>query len=519
MSEQSSKRKNITSAKMKEAESFAVEVQDLIWTNNEFGGNDNRFRFLADAIPHKVWTSGPDGKATYYNQGWYDYVGITTFAELRNNIWNVLHPDDLAIALVEYPDALQTGREKELEQRFRRHDGMYRWHLTRFSPHRNERGEIVVWVGTSTDIHEQKLARQALQASEAHFKALTFYNSLPIWQMNAAGELVFVNDAWRAWSGVEMGQPMSDNPIGRIHPDDQERVTSEFQSLFAQRLPMQLKLRYKNAAKDEFRWILDNAHPVFNPDFEGYIGTMTDIHEQEQARLTVQHLLKKKDDFLAIASHELKTPITSMKASLQVLDKIISGKYNAEKSSSFIAMANKQVDKLMAIVTDLLDVSKIQSGKMLLSNVSYVFNESLRECVAETMLHEPSHQILIDETEPVTITADKLRIEQVIVNLLSNAIKYSQPGSPVIVKIEKNDTEIKCSVSDLGIGIPADQQPFIFDRFYRVDNSSASFPGLGLGLYISSEIVKKHKGKIGLLSEPGKGSTFWFTLPLNINRS
>jgi two-component system CheB/CheR fusion protein len=156
---------------------------------------------------------------------------------------------------------------------------------------------------------------------------------------------------------------------------------------------------------------------------------------------------------------------------------------------------------------------------MLLSNVSYVFNESLRECVAETMLHEPSHQILIDETEPVTITADKLRIEQVIVNLLSNAIKYSQPGSPVIVKIEKNDTEIKCSVSDLGIGIPADQQPFIFDRFYRVDNSSASFPGLGLGLYISSEIVKKHKGKIGLLSEPGKGSTFWFTLPLNINRS
>jgi len=515
MSGASPKKTNIASAKIEEAESFAVETNDLIWTNNEFGGSDNRFRFLADAIPHKVWTSGPDGRATYYNQGWYDYTGIHAFAELRKNIWDTLYPDDRKVAETLYPHAIQTGEETVLEHRFRRHDGVYRWHHTRFIPHRNEKGDIVVWVGTSTDIHEQKLARQALQASEAHFKALTFYNSLPIWQMNARGELIFVNDAWRAWSGIEMEQAMAGDPVKRIHPDDRERVTREFQHLFSQKLPMQLKLRYRNAEKDEFRWILDNAHPVFNPDFDGYIGTMTDIHEQEQARLTVQQLMKKKDDFLAIASHELKTPITSMKASLQVLDKIISGKYSLEKSGSFISMANKQVDKLMAIVADLLDVSKIQSGKMLLNKTSYDFNESLRECITETMLREPLHEILINESEPVVITADKLRIEQVIINLLSNAIKYSPPGSPIRVKIEKSGTELKCSVTDLGIGIAAEQQPFLFDRFYRVDDSSATFPGLGLGLYISSEIIKKHGGKIGLYSEAGKGSTFWFTLTLD----
>jgi len=514
MSQASSKKPNVVSTKMEEAESFAVEANELVWTNNEFGGSDNRFRFLADAIPHKVWTSGPDGKATYYNQGWYDYMHIQNFAELRAKIWDILHPDDLAIAMVEYPQALATGREKQMEHRFRRHDGVYRWHLTRFIPHKNEKGDIVVWVGTSTDIHEQKLAQQALQASEAHFKALTFYNSLPIWQMNANGRLVFVNDAWRAWSGIEMEEAIAD-PVSRIHPDDRDRVTHEFQNLFAEKLPMQLKLRYKNAEKDEYRWILDNAHPVFNPDFDGYIGTMTDIHEQEQSRLTIQQLMKKKDDFLAIASHELKTPITSMKASMQILDKIISGRYSAEKSGSFISMANKQVDKLMAIVTDLLDVSKIQSGKMQLNKTSYDFNESIRECVAETMLHDPAHEILLSKTGPAAIRADKLRIEQVIVNLLSNAIKYSPAGSPIHVKIEQKSTEIKCSVTDQGIGVPAEQQPFLFDRFYRVDDSSAMFPGLGLGLYISSEIVKKHQGKIGLFSEVGKGSTFWFTLPLD----
>jgi len=509
----SRKKKNVAAAEIEDAKSFAVEVTDLMWTNNEQRGRDNRFRFLADAIPHKVWTSGPDGKATYYNQGWYDYVGIDSFSELRRNIWDVLHPEDREIALIRYPHALQTGEETELEHRFRRYDGVYHWHLTRFSPHRNEKGEIVVWVGTSTDIHEQKIIQQALQLSEAHFKALTFHNSLPIWQMDAAGQIIFVNDAWRTWSGLGKEQLYTGDPVSRIHPDDREKVTKEFNSRFEQRLPMQLKFRYKNAEKDEYRWILDNAHPLLNPEFDGYIGTMTDIDEQEQARLTIQQLVKKKDDFLAIASHELKTPITSMKASLQILEKIGTGKYSPEKSSSFIKMANKQVDKLMAIVSDLLDVSKIQSGKMLLNKTHYAFDDSLKECITELTLHESAHEIFVECNETIPVKADKLRIEQVIVNLISNAIKYSPGKNAIRVKVEKTVDGLKCSVADYGIGISPEQQPFIFDRFYRVDDSSSAFSGLGLGLYISSEIIKKHAGKIGLSSVPEKGSTFWFTLP------
>lgn len=514
MSDLAAKKEYPARAKTDEAEAFAAETNDLIWINNEFGGSDNRYRFLADAIPHKVWTSGPDGKATYYNQGWYDYTGIKSFSELRRNIWDLLHPDDRAIAEIEYPDALQTGSEKELEQRFLRHDGMYRWHLTRFRPHRNEQGDIVVWVGTSTDIHELKLAQKALQASEAQFKALTFYNSLPIWQMDAHGKIIFVNDAWRAWAGAETGEVLEINPLGRIHPDDREKLRQEFAALFSKRLPMQLKLRYFNAEKGGYRWILDNAHPVFNPDFDGYIGTMTDIDDEEQARIAVQHLLTRKDNFLAIASHELKTPITSMKASLQILNKMISAEYLPEKGAQFINIANKQADKLTAIVSDLLDVSRIQAGKMLLNKSRYDLTLSVKECIAETALHTSAHEIIAETEHMAMVEADKLRIEQVIINLLSNAMKYSPPGTPVLVNVTANEHEVTCSIADSGIGIPAGQQPFIFERFYRVDDSSKTSSGLGLGLYISAEIIKKHGGTIGLQSEAGTGSTFWFTLPI-----
>ena len=476
--------------------------------------SSDRFRFLANTIPHKVWTSGPDGKATYYNQGWYDYTGIGDFYALRRSIWEVLHPEDLEAGKILYPRAIETGEGTELEHRFRRYDGMYRWHLTRLSPHKNEKGEIVIWIGTSTDIHEQKLAQQALQLSEAHFKALTFHNSLPIWQMNAGRELIFVNDAWRGWSGLEAEKVSEGDAIARIHPEDRDRVVHEFDRVIAKRQPIHLKFRYKNAVLGEYRWILDNAQPVFNPEFDGYIGTMTDIHEQEQAHLTIQQLMKKKDDFFAIASHELKTPITSMKASLQILDRINAGKFDPGKSRAFIDMANKQVNKLMAIVSDLLDVSKLQSGKMQLNKTNYQFNESVKECVSEMMLHESLHEINVAPAEPFIVFADQLRIEQVITNLLSNAIKYSPKQTLVELKTEQFGGFLKCSVTDFGIGIPAAQQPFIFDRFYRVDDSSTAFSGLGLGLYISSEIIQKHDGKLGVVSETGKGSTFWFTLPL-----
>lgn len=494
---------------------FGFDVTELVESAQKIQESELRFRFLADVIPHKMWTSAPDGTPTYYNQGWYDYTGINDFETLKNGIWDMVHPDDREAASIQWIKAIENALDMEMEQRFRRYDGVYHWHLTRFCAHKNETGQVVLWVGTSTDIHERKVAREALQISEAHFRALTNNNSLPIWQVDKNCNMVFVNDTWRRYTGVTSGRITGEDWSRNIHPDDREAILHEFNELFKQRLSVQQKYRFRNSTTGEYRWMLDYAQPVFDPGFSGYIGSMTDIHEQELAQLAIGLLMEKKDEFLAIASHELKTPITTMKASLQVLDRMMTADTpGIQETKPFIAMANKQVNKLSAIVNDLLDVTRIQSGKLELNRARYDFRESLEECIRETRQYQTVHEFYLLDGDPVFVYADKIHIEQVIQNFISNAVKYSPGFTPISISIESNDHELKCSVIDSGIGIPADKQAFIFDRFFRVHDSSKSYAGLGLGLYISAEIIKQHQGAVGLRSEEGKGSTFWFTLPL-----
>ena len=166
------------------------------------------------------------------------------------------------------------------------------------------------------------------------------------------------------------------------------------------------------------------------------------------------------------------------------------------------------------IIDDLLDVTRIQSGKMPLNCTEYVFYDSVQECINEIMAYTPKHQIVVEKNYPALIYADRTRIEQVMVNLINNAIKYSPDAEKVVINIEKIGPDLRFSVTDFGIGIPEDKQSQIFDRFFRVHESSQNYSGLGLGLYISAEIINRHNGRVGMESDEGKGSTFWFSLPL-----
>jgi len=363
---------------------------------------------------------------------------------------------------------------------------------------------------------EQKCAQEALKASEEHFKALANTNSLLIWQTNQHCQMTYVNDTWLAYAGINAEQVGEYTWIENVHPEDRSRAEQQFNEAFEKQEIVHSKYRFKDCRTGEYRWMLDNAHPVFNPNFKGYIGSMTDIHEQELAQISTNMLMQKKDEFLGIASHELKTPITSMKASFQVLKNGFKDESKEVKTLvPIIELANRQVNKLAHIVDDLLDVTKIQSGKMRLNKTTYDFGESLHDCLQEIRHQSPKHMLFTENEVPVLIYADRTRIEQVIINLLSNAVKYSPKKEPVRISVKKENNEVLFSVIDSGIGIPADKQSFIFDRFFRVHESSKLFSGLGLGLFISAEIVKQHQGSIGMKSTEGKGSVFWFKLPLN----
>jgi signal transduction histidine kinase len=241
--------------------------------------------------------------------------------------------------------------------------------------------------------------------------------------------------------------------------------------------------------------------------------------EKDKVQQETLELMNRKDDFLSIASHELKTPVTSLKAYTQLLH--MDAKENADhKKESMLSKMDSQIDKLTGLITDLLDTSKMQNGKLIYNKYFFQLNDLVKEIVDETQATTASHQIIIKKNIPLQLYADKDRIGQVLSNLLNNAIKYCQDCKQIIVNLEKKGEMAICSVQDFGNGIIKAQQDKIFERFYRVTgNNLHTYPGLGLGLFIAKEIIERHGGKIWFESEEGKGSIFYFSLPMAVTQN
>jgi PAS domain S-box-containing protein len=229
----------------------------------------------------------------------------------------------------------------------------------------------------------------------------------------------------------------------------------------------------------------------------------------------LQELNHYKDEFMAMASHELKTPLTVIKANLQVLEQKMKG----DNRLDFVNKTLKQVNKLSELISDLLDVSKIQSGKLELNMTRFNLVPFLSEIIENIQQTSPDHHIHFEApVENITITADADRMEQVIINILTNAIKYSPNAPQISVSVSLKGTSALVEVKDGGIGISGDNIDRVFTRFFRVRGLASTFSGSGIGLYISSEIIKRHGGEIWVESEEGKGSTFYFTIPQQLNR-
>lgn len=226
----------------------------------------------------------------------------------------------------------------------------------------------------------------------------------------------------------------------------------------------------------------------------------------------IKKLNAKKDEFIGMASHELRTPVTSLKGYLQIFER---GLPEGDKNKAHIRKAVQQVNKLSNLIGDLLDVSKIETGKLPLTFTLFDLHLLLKEVVELMQYSARGHTLnLQTEAGEVMVNADRQRIEQVVINLVSNAIKYSPNAVKIFIRLSVANNSARVEVQDFGIGIAKDQLPRIFSRFYRVDESVSHISGLGIGLYISREIIQRHKGQLSATSEPGAGSTFWFEIPL-----
>ena len=469
--------------------------------------SEERFRTMANNIVHLAWVADANGDVFWYNKKWYEYTG-TTFEEMKGWGWKSVHDPERLREVVElFTKAIKDGVPFEMIFPLRGADGNYRQFLTRGVPIRNEAGEIFQWFGTNTDITERINIEQELKESEARFRM--FADSMPqiVWAANASGRLTYINKAFYTYTGLPVSDNIEEEWISIIHPEERDATMEQWDLCVANAREFNFEHRFMRH-NGEYRWQLTRAVPLKDAEgnIETWVGTSTDIQE-------IKELDQQKDHFISIASHELKTPITSIKGYIQILGSIYEESEDAFLKKS-LAAVDKQIAKLTNLISDLLDLSKLKLGNLHLVKESFNLNELIEEVVEEMKLVKRDYTFDVSIKTDENVFADRERISQVLVNFLTNAIKYSPRNKLIHVESYLKDQYFTVVVRDHGIGIHKKSQEKIFERFYRVEGKNEkTYPGFGIGLFISSEIVHRHNGKIGVKSSPGEGSEFFFSLP------
>ncbi|KQS91817.1 ATP-binding protein [Chryseobacterium sp. Leaf394] len=254
-------------------------------------------------------------------------------------------------------------------------------------------------------------------------------------------------------------------------------------------------------------WIQAHGRPRYDEkgNADRMVGMTADITDKKLFE-------QRKDDFLSVASHELKTPVTVIKACLQLLDRMKDRPFS-DIHLKLINQSVKNVEKMSDLVDDLLNVKRLNEGQLKIEKKEFNLFEMLQESCSHITL-EDEYKISLEGEPDVMVFADMHRLDQVVINFVNNAVKYAPSSKNIHIKMEKFSDAVKVSVRDFGYGIEKEVLPKLFDRFFRADHSGKEYNGLGLGLYICSEIIEKHGGTIGAESEINQGSTFWFTIPL-----
>lgn len=475
--------------------------------------------FLIDNSSDFVSLSDLDGNVSYLNKAGRRMMGFADQKEAQRHNSTYLSAGEI--------DRLGTEVNKDLFEK-----GSWTGHIT----YRNfKTGELIPVYGTSMlvkdpvtgkpvgrasiarDLRAEISSREQLQAINKElndqvrqFEFVTDFMPVQLWTAGTDGQLDYVNKRAMEYFGTSAENIIGEAWQDKIHPDDLARCQETWMHSLQTGEIYQYEFRLMD--KDGiYRWHLARALPfVMDDQLIRWFGTNTDINEQKE-------LQRQKDEFIGIASHELKTPVTSIKAYAQVLE-IMLRKKGDMREADMLGKMNQQVDRLTKLISDLLDVTRIQSGRIQFNKTAFDFNAMVSDVIEEVQRTSASHQIVQEFTPAGTVYADKDRLGQVIINLLTNAIKYSPAANKVVVATKVCEAEVIISVQDFGIGIPVDKKERIFEQFYRVTGPGhLTFPGLGLGLYIAAEIIKREGGRIWADSCEDAGSTFYFGIPVGAN--
>lgn len=514
---------------------------------------DRNLRILAESLPQIVWTALPDGRIDYMNKRWFEFSGLTeeeTYGETRT----VVHSDDIGRYREQWHRAVETGTVYEIEYRFRRaSDGMYRWHLGRGLPVCDKSGRVLKWFGTCTDIHDQKEAEREIRRLNEELEKKVSERTKELEQLNtklkgqiAARERLEVQE--RA-SIQRLSSIVDTMPIGALITDEKDtviHVNERFRHLFhidaalpeilnlpLRKLKQLILMQLEKHGKDAHvtKGFLRGIHSMPSMEWKLKDGRVIlreslpiTVHAKNQGKLFLyrdvtqeRKMDKAKSEFMSLASHQLRTPLTTIRWALGRLErqlKVSGSLFDA----ALLRTAKSGAVQMAETINTMLQISRVEAGKMRI-DASWirldVFLEELKDEFQEQYeLKSQSFELLCERG--LFLHTDPKVLYEIASNLISNAIKYTPAKGKISVHAgKKNGRLIFISVRDTGYGIPEHQQRCIFSKFFRGENIVDIEPnGTGLGLYLVYLMTNILDAKLTFASRVNAGTTFTLGIPM-----
>ncbi|HEV2557230.1 MAG TPA: MASE1 domain-containing protein [Microvirga sp.] len=490
-------------------------------------------RAVLDGLPQKVWTADPDGRASYYNQRILDYHGDLG-PGLEDRV-RLNHPDDERRMLEVRESSMAGGQAFEVEGRLANRLGEYRWHRLSMAPLRDERGEIVEWVGTSLDIHDLKVTKERLRESEASFRLLA-ENATDVVLLHRPdpGEApLYVSPSCERVLGYAPRELADTSLADLLHPADRAAHAGDVAGLTASRQAATAVYRMR-CKGGHWIWVEAVTSLVEGSGEDTLITSLRDVTERQQqaqelissreiaelALAQARNASQAKTDFLASMSHEIRSPLNGILGFAELLaeDRTLGPEQRRE-----VERIQSAGQALLTLVNDILDFSKIEAGQIDLEPLPFSLTDLVEGTIgiveAQARRKGLDVRVTLDSNAPTGLMGDEMRLRQVLLNFLNNAVKFTAKGSVSLDVTLKGEDEhgavLLFEVRDTGIGIPDDKINRLFKRFSQVDGSiTRQFGGTGLGLAICKRLVELMGGQVGVVSAEGVGSTFWFRVVL-----
>ena len=512
----------------------AIDVTDRRQAELAVAESIARFRRLTDALPEKIFTATPDGETDYLNQQWVTYTGLPLHEVLRLGWREFVHPDDLDEKVNRWKQAFKTGTPFEFEHRFRRADGVYRWHLSRAQPMRRSDGTISMWVGSNTDVDDLKRAQFDLRESEGRGRLAIEAAGLGFWDWTI-GNTVKWSPEHNRMLGIpsEIHEGSYDLFISYIHASDRDAVHIALQRATEQRVDFEGEFR-SSAVEGRVRWLSGHGRAYYDEQTGRpvrMIGVIRDVterkrfeeqlraHEQQlQSALAAAELAREqaeaagraKDQFLAVLSHELRTPLTPV---MMAVSAISSEKGLSDDVLDALDMIQRNIKVEARLIEDLLDLTRITRIKVELHleqlDVHLALEQALKTCRPEIEAKNLRLRLQLSARKSFVV-GDFARLQQVFWNLIKNAIKFTAEGGEILIQSHNKDEQIVVEISDTGVGIVPELLTRIFKPFEQRESEAVrQFGGLGLGLALSKATMDAHHGSLIARSEgKDRGATF-----------